>query len=157
RPQIRKIRLGPGAPGWLGAQSVYIDWFDAGRATGGTFSLSNVGMNSFHADGRASALMTASLNQWFQLDDAATAPWPRITGGDFEPPQFGEITSSSIRASVRPKQLALALMMTLAPTIGVIAGSELHRRSLFAAGFAILAVVAGHAFASVPHWRHRDG
>ena len=48
-------------------------------------------------------------------------------------------------------------MMTLAPTIGVIAGSELHRRSLFAAGFAILAVVAGHAFASVPHWRHRDG
>ena len=93
----------------------------------------------------------------FRLAGSATAPRPPINGGDFQPPRFGEITSSSIRASVRPKQLALALMMTLASTIGVIAGSELHRRSLFAACFAILAVVAGHAFASVPHWRHRDG
>ena len=157
RPQIRQIRLGPGAPRWLRTQNVYIDWFEAAQAVGGTFSLSNVGKNSFYADGRASALLAASLDQWFRLAGSATAPRPPITGGDFEPPQFGEITSSSIRASVRPKQLALALMMTLAPTIGVIAGSELHRRSLFAAGFAILAVVAGHAFASVPHWRHRDG
>jgi hypothetical protein len=45
------------------------------------------------------------------------------------------------------------LIMVLAVPTGLIGGTDLHRRSLLSAGLAILVVVAGHTFASVPIWR----
>ena len=68
-------------------------------------------------------------------------------------PAFGQVTSTCPRAGLRTQQFVLMLIMVLAVPIGLIGGTDLHRHSLLSTGLAILAVVAGHTFASVPTWR----
>jgi Zn-dependent protease with chaperone function len=154
RNQVLRVKVGPSAPRWMHLPRICLEWADSAAQKAGTLSLAPVG-KEFFGNRRQIFDLLEALEQWHKPSTNVSSVESPSSLGPLAAPQFGEVTGKPLGGDLHPVRFLSTFLLCLTPAIGILSGSELNKRNLPAVEFALLAVLAGHAFATIPQWRYR--
>ncbi len=127
RDQITDIRLGPGLPGFLKSNRVYVAWRDDERGGCGVFNLTSRGASSNSADNQSTIALSSRLLAWREptISGSAGLPAPMST---LSSPAFRAVTAAVPGIEFRSKKFYNELQITgwIAAMAALLFGLRFH-------------------------------